>query len=308
MKEIIVSENESGKKVFALIIAHLPKAPSSIIHKSIRNKNIVLNGKKTKEDEKVVAGDVISVYFSDETFDKFSANEIKDDYIKSIEKVRESAKILYEDEDIIAAYKRSGLLSQKSKDSDISINEILIAYLLKSGSLSEEKLKNFRPGIANRLDRNTSGIVLFGKTLKGLQFLNEGIKNRTIHKFYKACVVGECKITGTFDAYLIKNEAKNTVSVFDKKVPNSERITTRIVSNKYNAKDRTTDVEIELLTGKSHQIRAYMASIGYPLVGDPKYGNAKINKSLHLSSQMLVAYKVVIDQMDLEIKIDGNME
>lgn len=302
MREIIVSKNEEGKKLFAILCAHLTNAPGSILHKSIRNKNITLNSAKTKEDAKVKAGDKIQVFFSDETFEKFCGNADKEEYVIAIKNISSQIDVLYEDDDILAVNKEAGVLSQKASENDVSINEMIISYLLKSGKISEETLKNFRPAAVNRLDRNTSGIVLFGKTMEGLQQLSEGLRDRTIHKYYKAIVVGNLKKTGECIAYLHKDEASNKVIVKDREFKDSVEIKTKILNSEYIADKDISQVTIELLTGKTHQIRAFLSHIGNPIVGDLKYGISKVNNSLKVKRQLLHSYKVEIPYKDIVIE------
>ena len=302
MKEIVVSKNEEGKKLFNLLCAHLPKAPGSILHKSIRNKNIVLNGKRCKENDAVKEGDIVKLFFSDETFEKFSENGEKAASTKSFLAIDDKIEILYEDEDIMLVNKPVGVLSQKAKADDISINEMIIAYLLRSGSLTQDMLKTFRPSVCNRLDRNTGGIILFGKTTKGMQYLSEGIKDRSIHKYYIAVVKGRWSDIGTFEAYLSKDNKLNQVTITKEAVKDSQLIKTKIVSYDYNEKKDLTTLEIELLTGRAHQIRAYLSSRKHPIVGDPKYGDMKLNKKLAINGQLLFSHRVLIPASGLDIK------
>lgn len=302
MKEIVVSKNEEGKRFFALLCSYMTNAPGAVLHKAIRNKNITLNGSKVKEDYRVKANDTIQVFFSDETFDKFCGDDKKNEYIERIENTSADIDVLFENDDFLAVDKKAGILSQKAADTDISINEMIISYLLKTNKINSDTLKNFRPSAVNRLDRNTSGIVLFGKTMEGLQFLSEGLRERTIHKYYKALVIGRMEKTGEFSAYLSKDAASNKVVIRNSEFKNSVLIKTKIIDCEYIKKHDLTLVSIELLTGKTHQIRALMSHLGHPILGDPKYGKRADNNKYKVKRQLLHAYKVLIPQKDIVIE------
>lgn len=300
MKEITVSKNENGKKVFPFLCAHLPQAPGSILHKSIRNKNITVNGKKTDENYKLSEGDRVCVFFSDETFEKFSGNVEKDAYVSDIEKITDEILVLYEDDDILIVNKPAGVLSQKAKADDVSINEMVIAYLLRTGEITKDELKSFRPSVENRLDRNTSGIVLFGKSLKGMQELSKGLKERSIHKYYTAVVFGKLEKEGVFEGFLKKDDKTNKVTVSDKAFKDAQLIKTKICSYRYDDKLDITTLNIELLTGRTHQIRAYLSYMGHPIIGDLKYGNKNMKK-FDVPYQLLHSNRVVIKDKGIDI-------
>ena len=183
MRLVTVTKNEAGQRLDKLMFKYMNLAGKSFIYKMIRKKNITLNGKKCDGSEKLAEGDEIRLFLAEETIEKFS--EVK------IQKVKKTAlDIVYEDKDVIFINKPAGMLSQKAKDSDESLVEYLIDYLLGSGQLSKEELKSFRPSVCNRLDRNTSGLVAAGKSLLGLQVLSKAIKERTIGKYYLCIVKG----------------------------------------------------------------------------------------------------------------------
>ena len=202
--------------------------------------------------------------------------------------------IIYEDEDILIADKPYNMLSQKARENDVSANEYLLGYLIRTHSLQLEDFEAFRPSVCNRLDRNTTGLLLMGKSLKGLQTLSEGLRERTIHKYYRAIVAGEVHKSEHLIGYLTKNEKENMVTVTDKQTEDSSRIETAYEPVKVNA--GKTLLEIHLITGKTHQIRAHLASIGHPIIGDMKYGDKKVNQENYeehkVTHQLLHAYRM----------------
>ena len=255
----------------------------------------------------------------------------KIDYISAYEKIQ-GVRILYENDHILLVDKPAGILSQKAEKTDFSLNEWLIGYLLKTDAVTEEELVTFKPSVCNRLDRNTSGIVLCSKSLRGAQLLGELLKNRTLHKFYRLYVKGIVKDEQLIEGYLIKDEASNKVFIEpvkthifdDSRETKTEEVHKKSAHNKtYNAMKSLEEIkssyvktgykpvraehdktllEVELFTGKTHQIRAHLASIGHPLLGDPKYGdmawNEEYRKKYHVRTQLLHAYKVVFPQLE----------
>ncbi|MFR5714592.1 MAG: pseudouridine synthase, partial [Clostridium sp.] len=219
MRLVTVTKNEAGQRLDKLLFKYMNLAGKSFIYKMIRKKNITLNGKKCDGSEKLLEGDEIRLFLAEETIEKFS--EVK------VQKVKKTAlDIVYEDSDVIFINKPAGMLSQKAKDSDESLVEYLIDYLLDSGQLSKEDLKSFRPSVCNRLDRNTTGLLLMGKTLAGAQMLSEGLRERTIHKFYRAIVSGNVTKPVHLSGWLIKDEHTNQVKILTQEQKDAVRIET----------------------------------------------------------------------------------
>lgn len=295
MQQITIGPNEAGQRLDKFLHKYLPNAGNSFLYKMLRKKNITLNGKKAEGKESLTEGDIIRCFFAEETFQKFAGRELAlEDTTPYSEAYRtlDGIEILYEDEDMIALNKPAGILTQKAKDTDLSLNEWLIGYLLDSGKLTVSQLQTFKPSVCNRLDRNTSGLVLCGKTLAGSQHLSEQIRNRSISKFYRTICVGSINKTQKLDGYLSKDERTNKVTVSVNKA--SSAICT--VIRPLYSNGAYTLLEVELITGKTHQIRAHLASIGHPLIGDYKYGKRDLNdrfkKQYGLEHQLLHAYRV----------------
>ena len=335
MQIITVGKNEEGQRLDRILIRLLPNAGKGLLFKMLRKKNIVLNGKKAEGSERLNLGDEIKMFFSDESFLKLSGRETngnmcisQDDKTSEAETPVRTEKpisqkteklatqlsnmIVYEDDDVIILDKSKGVLSQKAENTDISLNEMLIAYMTGKGELSEEQLATFKPSMCNRLDRNTSGLICGGKTLKGLRGLSELFRSRDLDKYYLCIVKGKIEKPQRIEGYLVKNEALNRVSVKPLSVHDEgkekdikeSKIVTEYRPLGYG--EGCTLLEVKLITGKSHQIRAHLASIGHPLAGDMKYGDEMFNRSVRdkykIKSQVLRAYRMVFPKDCGELK------
>ena len=302
MKQFTVSPNESGQRFDKYLKKLLSNASGSFVYKMLRKKNITLNDHKADGTEKLMPGDLVKLFLSDETFEKFSGGQQSDseyEKLKNIDVGRLS--VVYEDKDVIIINKPSGMLSQKSAPDDISANEYILAYLIRKGELTEAQWRTFKPSICNRLDRNTSGLLIAGKSLKGLQTMAEALKKRTVQKYYRCIVKGELHEKTHLKGYLSKDENTNKVTVRSKIRP-EERENYQPIETEYRpvvAAGGYTELEVHLITGRSHQIRAHLASTGHPIVGDAKYGDRAINEKFRreagIRSQMLHAYRVVFE-------------
>ena len=340
MREFTVASAESGIKCISYCKHLLPGAQNGFLHKMLRKKNITVNGKKADGFTLLLAGDVVRFFFSEETFlllqkgggpEKSRAEDKTEQLFKQY---RIEERIIYEDDHILILNKPAGLLSQKASATDISANELLLFYLCKG----QRSTQGFTASVVNRLDRNTSGLLLFGKSYQGTRLLSGLLKERGIAKYYRCWVLGEAE-KAFLSGWLIKDEQTNKVIILNDKDLSAQklqggkaliqqtdsrgeihrqgdRIETEWIPLKTivlpedigegkkgggEAKLTATLLEVHLITGKTHQIRAHLASVGHPILGDPKYSGSRINgeckKHFHIHRQLLHAYRIEFPQL-----------
>ncbi|SES99055.1 RluA family pseudouridine synthase [[Clostridium] polysaccharolyticum] len=286
MREIEINKNEAGQRLDKLLAKYMNKAPKSFIYKMLRKKNITLNRKKADGSEKLELNDHVQLFLSDETIEKFTELDVVANEV--------DLQVVYEDENILVINKPAGMLSQKAKPEDESLTEYVIAYLLKTRQLTKEELISFHPGLCNRLDRNTSGIILAGKSLTGLQQMGILLKERNIGKYYQTIVKGVIKEPTCIEGYLTKDKSHNKVAISKEPVEGADFIKTQYEPLKTNGE--YTFLRVKLLTGRSHQIRAHLQSIGHPVIGDGKYGDVQVNKyfrrNFNLRFHLLHSYEL----------------
>lgn len=292
MQKKTVMPNEAGQRFSKFLEKYMSEAPKGFIYKMLRKKNITLNGKKADGTEKLASGDEITFWLADETFEKFAGK-------KTFKKVAHKLDIIYEDRDIMLINKPAGILSQKAKPEDVSVNEQMISYLLDTGFMTEAALQSFRPSIVNRLDRNTSGLIAAGKTMAGLQQLSALFKDRTMHKYYLCLVRGEITGKKVLEGYLIKDERTNKVRIVSEKTTAADYIKTAY--EPLAVSGGLTLLKVLLVTGRTHQIRLHLSDSGHPIVGDYKYGDSRFNDyfkgKYHLKHQLLHAYELVMPKL-----------
>lgn len=298
MQVLTVHENEAGQRLDKLLAKYLDLAPKSFLYKMMRKKNITLNRKRCEGSEKLQIGDEIRFFLSDETIRMFSKAR-KQGCPKEEKRAKRKLDILYEDDHILLVNKPVGMLSQKAKSTDCSLVEEIIDYLVDSRHIRIEQLRTFRPSVCNRLDRNTSGLVAAGKSLAGLQIMSEALKDRSIHKYYQCIVAGRVAEKQVITGFLIKDEKTNRVSVSSRERKGSMPVMTEYAPLSFN--DSYTLLAVTLITGRTHQIRAHLASIGHPIVGDPKYGRPSVNKTIQekygIRTQLLHSFQMVMPEL-----------
>ena len=290
MRQLTVHKNDENQRLDKYLKKYLKEAPGSFIYKMLRKKNIVLNGKKADGTEKLSAGDEIKLFFAEETLQKFTGEDSAAPVISFPQKTLD---ILFEDEDVLILNKPAGELSQKAEAKDVSMNEYALGYLQKTGAITEESLKVFKPSICNRLDRNTSGILIVAKTYQAAREFGEALQRRNVRKFYRCIVKGEVKSAETIDGYLWKDEKTNKVEIFKNKREGASEIHTAYRPVK--CEKGLTLLEVHLITGRTHQIRAHLSSIGHGILGDPKYGDKKLSEKWKVKYQLLHACRLELD-------------
>jgi 23S rRNA pseudouridine955/2504/2580 synthase len=296
MKTIRVTSNESGQRIDRYLCKYMPRANKNFLNKMLRKKRIKVNKKKTEPNYYLQEQDEIMIYFSEETIQKFRGEE----KLPVGNFLKYDIEILYEDEDYLALNKPAGWLTQKSQKEDYAIVDWGKEYLYAKGkSYSGES--TFSPACCNRLDRNTSGIVLMAKNYRALKDINEKIRNKKIYKEYTTLVKGVLKGTKKLESYLIKNEADNKVTLV------LDREDAKEISLVYETTKILRDaslLKINLITGRSHQIRVQLAEAGHPVIGDNKYGDRKANNGFYkkygVNRQLLHAAKMIIPSADKE--------
>ena len=286
----MIEKKDAGQRLDKYLRKYLQNAPSSFIYRMLRKKNIVLNAGRAEGKELLAEGDTIRIFFSEETLAHFRGGEAETKNVSF-----PAPAIVYEDEDILLLDKASGILSQGDKSGEPSVNDWLREYL----SQSREAADTFRPSVCNRLDRNTSGLLLCAKTYAGSRFLSEQIGGHELGKYYRALVEGELHGEAVLRGLWYKDEAANRVRIDKLKdgegVPEDTK--GRYAETRYRVlacNEGYSLVELRLMTGRSHQIRAHMASIGHPLAGDIKYGGHPCGKE---RSQFLQAFRIVFPEI-----------
>lgn len=287
MTEITVTKNDAGQRADRFLTKAYPNLTLPLICKLMRKKRIKLNGARTEPNTKLCEGDVFRFYLSDELLDTGGKAKQAD-----FREVPPDIDVIYEDENILLCDKPVGMVVHEDNDntSDTLINRIK-CYLWKNGEYDPDNERSFAPALCNRIDRNTGGIVIAAKNAESLRVLNQKIRDRELVKLYLCLVWGRLpQKSATLTAYLEKLADENRVIVSDRKTPSN-----RTIRTKYRVLREFADrslVEVDLLTGRTHQIRAHFAHIGHPLLGDGKYGSNKDNKRVGMDCQALYSYKL----------------
>ena len=288
MKKVVINKNDAGQRLDKFLHKFMPNLPDSMLYKGLRKDCVKLNGKHIKDPSvKLLENDELMLYFKDEFF---GANT--DDAFK---KITVTPDVVYEDENIIIANKPQGMCVHEDENGGgITLIDVIKCYLWKNGEYNPDEEQSFAPALCDRIDRNTCGMVIAAKNAEALRIMNEKIKNREIEKYYICVCDGYMpKKKDELKAFLQRDLEKKQVTVFDMPVPDGKTIITEYeVMTEKNGKSM---LYVHLKTGRTHQIRAHLAYIGHPIIGDGKYGKNEINKRYGIFKQALCSYKLVFD-------------
>ncbi len=301
MQKFILNKNDAGQRLDKFLTKSLKGIPMSLMYKYIRKKRVKVNGKRAKENHILAEGDVIELYIPDE-FTKSKADNSEFDKIKALPVV------IYEDENIIICDKRAGMLSHtgdKGENGSAAIPErdtlifLIRAYLYNKGEYDPSDEASFAPALANRLDRNTGGLVIAAKNAEALREMNRLIREGCVDKRYLCAVHGRpSPSSATLRGFLFKNSKTKTVTVYQTQRQGAKEIITTYKTQKYSKEKDLSLLEVHLETGRTHQIRAHLASIGHPLLGEGKYAQNKEDRALGYKYQALYSYHLSFNVSD----------
>ena len=286
MKSFTIGKNDSGVRLDRFVAKAVPLLPTSLAQKYIRLKRIKVNGHGAKRDDRLQLSDVVEMYVNDEFFEAPSEDNA---FLKI---TTPGLDIVFEDDNIMLLNKPAGVLCHSDGGFDYATLIARVqAHLYKTGEWSPKAENSFAPALCNRIDRNTSGIVIAAKNAEALRIINEKIKLREIDKYYLTVTVGAPKEpTGTLEGWLFKDSVKNQVYVSERQKPGASFAATEYKTLK--KKDRLTLLECRLLTGRTHQIRAQLSHAGCPILGDGKYGSERVNRTYGEAHQLLCSYRL----------------
>lgn len=289
MRELVVKKNDANQRLDKFLLKKFKTMPKKMAYMYIRKKCVKVNGKKATPEVMLKENDLLTFYIKDEFFDNIQEENYE--FLKA----PKSLKIIYEDENIILLDKKPGVIVHQDKSYHFDCLLLRLQhYLYDNGEYNPKEENCFAPALVNRIDRNTGGIVIGAKNAESLRILNQKMKDRELHKFYLCLLINKPKKDNAIlSDYLIKNEKTNKVTVLRNEKQGAKKILTKYSVLETN--NNLTLCEVELLTGRTHQIRAHMSSIGCPILGDNKYGNKKLNQKYSLSKQCLYSYKLAFD-------------
>lgn len=289
MRELVVKKNDANQRLDKFLLKKFKTMPKKMAYMYIRKKCVKVNGKKATPEVMLKDNDLLTFYIKDEFFDNIQEENYE--FLKA----PKNLKIIYEDENIILLDKKPGVIVHQDKSYHFDCLLLRLQhYLYDNGEYNPKEENCFAPALVNRIDRNTGGIVIGAKNAESLRILNQKMKDRELHKFYLCLLINKPKKDNAIlSDYLIKNEKTNKVTVLRNEKQGAKKILTKYSVLETN--NNLTLCEVELLTGRTHQIRAHMSSIGCPILGDNKYGNKKLNQKYSLSKQCLYSYKLAFD-------------
>ena len=289
MREFTIGKNDAGQRLDRFVAKNLPLLPPALLQKYIRLKRIKVNGKGSKRDVRLETGDILQLYINDEFFDKPNEENL------FLTVFKPQLNIVYEDDNLLLVDKRPGLSVHADETEKVNtlINHIQ-AYLYQKREWNPKWENAFAPALCNRIDRNTGGIVIAAKNAETLRIINEKIRDREIDKRYLCITLGHPRPPeGEVSCFLLKDEQKKQVSVYHRPVPGGKTAVTRYRT--LETRGELSLLEVELLTGRTHQIRATMADLGCPLLGDGKYGDGRANRRYGETRQALYSYRLTFD-------------
>jgi len=304
MRTFKVNENDANQRIDKFVSKITKGMPKSLLYKFIRTKRIKCNGKRVHEADIIENGDIIEMYIPDEFFE----SEVS---VADYTRAKITPSIVYEDDNILLCDKKPGILVHLGDEgdkntADAAERETLIfaltAHLIRNGEFDPKSENSFAPALCNRIDRNTGGIVILAKNASTLRDVNEAIRENRVHKTYLCAVHGRLEGAKTLTAYHSKNFRTNTVTIHDRKLQGTKEIITKYSALAYNKSLDLSLVEISLITGRTHQIRAHMAHVGFPLLGEGKYAKNASDKKLGFSSQALYSCAVSFDFSESTLK------
>ncbi len=313
MREFLINENDAGQRLDKFVQKTVKGIPLSLMYKAIRLKKIKVNRKRAEQKQILCLGDTVQMFLAEELF----SNKIENDELFTI---KPNINIIYEDENILLCDKPAGVLvhsgdgdGKTSGQGALEDRNTLIyhiqAYLAQKGEYIPSKENSFAPALCNRIDRNTGGIVISAKNAQALRDMNLRIKENKITKFYLCAVHGKMsKKNDTLTDFLIKDSKSNKVRILKNKEKDAKEIITKYKVIDYNSQKDLSLLEVELVTGRTHQIRAHMSSINHSLLGDGKYGNIEQDKRIGYKHQALYSYKIRFENADDSLKYLNNKE
>ena len=302
MRELTIGKNDAGQRLDKFLSKTLYRMPDSLMYRYIRQKKVKVNRKRAEGNTRLCEGDIVQLFIKDEFF-------IRSENSSSSYGFSPKISVVYEDENIIVCDKRPGVLVHPDSSGD-DRNTLLLhikAYLFQKGEYDPEDEQSFAPSLCNRIDRNTGGLVIAAKNAAALREINRIIRDDLINKYYLCIVHGTfSKKSDTVESYLLKDHEKNRVAISDKPSAGWKKIITE-----YRCLETSDDLsllEVNLLTGRTHQIRAHLAHIGHPLLGDGKYGNNRDDRSKGFKYQALYSYRIVFKNITGELSYLSNKE